>query len=54
MGSVGGKTPTEPKLYLFFPLALGTLNHDRINVTCIIYSYYMGDKNKRMSMDIVF
>jgi hypothetical protein len=48
MGSVGGKTPIEPKLYLFFPLAIGTLNLDRVNIMCIIYSYNIDDKIKRM------
>ena len=43
MGSVGGKTLTEPKLYLFFSLALGTSNHVTIDVMCI-HSYNMGDK----------
>jgi hypothetical protein len=27
MGSIGGKTPTKPKLYFFSFLALGTLNY---------------------------
>jgi hypothetical protein len=30
-------------------LSLGTLNHDRINVMCIIYSYNMGNKIRRMT-----
>jgi hypothetical protein len=47
MGSVGGKTPIEPKLS-YSSLALGTLNHDRVNIMCIIYSYNIDDKIKRM------
>ena len=43
MGSIGGKTPTEPKLYLFFSLALSTSNHVTFDVMCI-HSYKMGDK----------
>jgi hypothetical protein len=31
MGSVGGKTPTELKLYIFSFLALSTLNHDKVD-----------------------
>ena len=54
MGSIGGKTPTEPKLYLFiFSLALGTSNHVTVDVMCI-HSYYMGDKIRRMSMNVAF
>jgi hypothetical protein len=53
MGSVGGKTPTEPKLYFFSFLALGTLNHDKADVM-YIHSYNMGDKIRRMSMNVAF
>jgi hypothetical protein len=53
MGSVGGKTPREPKLYFFSFLALGTLNHDKVDVMCI-HSYNMGDKIRRMSMNVAF
>ena len=50
MGSVGGKTPTEPKLYLFiFSLAVGTSNHVTVDVMCI-HSYNMGDKIRRMGI----
>ena len=52
MGSVGGKTPTEPKLYLF--LALGTLDHDKVDVMCIVHSYNMGDKIRGISMNMAF
>jgi hypothetical protein len=54
MGSVGGKTPTEPKHYIFSFLALGTLNHDKIDVMCIVLSSYMGDRIRRMSMNVAF
>ena len=43
MGSVGGKTPTEPNLCLFFSLALGTSNLVIVDVM-YIHSYNMGDK----------
>ena len=49
MGSVGGKTPIEPKLYIF-SLALGTSNHVIVDIMCI-HSYNMGDKIRRMSMN---
>ena len=38
MGSIGGKTPTEPKLYLFF----SNLRHNRqdeVDVLCFIHLY---------------
>jgi hypothetical protein len=54
MGSVGGKTPTEPKLYIFSFLALGTLNHDKVDVMCIVLSSYLGDRIRRMSMNVAF
>jgi hypothetical protein len=53
MSSVGEKIPTEPKLYLLFSLALGTSSHVTINVIGI-YSYNMGDKIRRMSMNVAF
>jgi hypothetical protein len=36
MGSVGEKTPIELKLYLL-SLALGILNHDKIDIVCIFH-----------------
>jgi hypothetical protein len=33
MGSVGGKTPTEPEIYSFF----SGLRHDKIDVVYIIH-----------------
>ena len=53
MGSVGGKIPTEPKLYLLFFSSLGTSNHVIVDVMCI-HSYNMGDKIKRMSINMAF
>ena len=50
MGSVGGKTPTEPKLFFS---SLGTSNHVTVDVMCI-HSYNMGDKIRRMSMNVTF
>jgi hypothetical protein len=51
MGSVGGKTPTEPKLYLL-SLPLGILYHDKILYAFFIYN--MGDKIRRMRMNVAF
>ena len=47
MDSVGGKTQQNQN-FIYSSLALGTLNHDRANVMCIIYSYNMGEKIRRM------
>ena len=53
MGSVGGKMPIESNLYLFVSLALGTSNHVMVDVMCI-HSYNMGDKIRRMRMNVAF
>ena len=54
MGSVGGKTPTEPKLYLLLLFSsLGTSNHVTVDVMCI-HSYNMGDKIRMMSVNVAF
>jgi hypothetical protein len=53
MGSVAGKTPTKLNLYLFFSLALGTSNHVTVDVMCN-YSYNMGDKIRRIRMNVAF
>ena len=53
MGSVGGKTPIEPKLYLLFFSSPGTSNHVTVDVMCI-HSYNMGDKIRRMSINVAF
>jgi hypothetical protein len=49
-----GKTPTELKLYILSFLALGTLNHDNVDVMCIVLSSYMGDRIRRISMNVAF
>ena len=48
MGSVGGKTPTEPKLYLFF-----TLNKMKLMLYAL-FIYMMGDKIRRLCMNVAF
>ena len=53
MGSVSGKTPAEPELYLLFFSSLGTSNHVTVDVMCI-HSYNMGDKIRRISMNVAF
>jgi hypothetical protein len=40
--------------FIYSSLALGTLNHDKVDVMCIVLSYNMGDKIRRMSMSVVF
>ena len=52
MGSIGGKTPTEPKL-IYSSLTLGTSNHVTVDVMCI-HSYNMGYKIIRMSINVAF
>ena len=52
MGSVVGKTPIESKL-IYSSLTLGTSNHVMVDVMCI-HSYNMGDKIRRMSIDVAF
>ena len=39
MSSVGGKTPTEPKLYLFFS-NLRHIEQDEVNVICCVQLYH--------------
>jgi hypothetical protein len=39
MGSVGGKTPTEPKLSLFFS-NLKHIEQDEADVICFVHLYY--------------
>ena len=53
LGSIGVKTPTKPKVYLFFSLALGTLNMIRL-MLCALFSYNMGDKIIKLSMNAAF
>ena len=52
MGSVGGKTPIEPKL-IYSSLTLGTSNHVTVDVMCI-HSYNMDDKIRSMSINVAF
>ena len=52
MGSIGGKTPTEPKL-IYSSLTLGTSNHVMVDVMSI-HSYNMCDKIIRMSINEAF
>ena len=52
MGSIGGKTPTEPKL-IYSSLTLGTSNHVMVDVMCV-HSYNMGDKIRWMSIKLAF
>jgi hypothetical protein len=53
MGSVGGKTPIEPKLYPFFS-NLRHIEHDKVDIMYIVHSYNIGVKIRRMSMNVVF
>ena len=50
MGSVGGKIPTEPKLYL---LTLGTLNKRKLMLS-VVFNYNIGGKIRRLSMNVAF
>ena len=52
MGSVGGKTPTEPKL-IYSSLTLGTLSMMKL-MLCTLFIYIMGDKIRRLSMNVAF
>ena len=52
MGSVGGKTPIKPKIYLF-SLAIGTLNMIKL-MLCALFSYNMGNKIRKLSMNVAF
>ena len=39
MGSVGGKTPTEPKLYLLFS-SLRHIEQEEVDVMCCVQLYH--------------
>jgi hypothetical protein len=52
MGSVGVKTPIEPKLYLFFSI-LRHFEQDEVDVMCLFF-YNMDGKIRIMSMNITF
>ena len=53
MGSVGGKTPIEPKLYLFFSILRHIGQDDRL-MLCALFNYNMGGKIRRLSMNVAF
>ena len=53
MGFVGGKTPIEPKLYLFFSILRHIGQDDRL-MLCALFIYNMGDKIRRLSMYVAF
>ena len=38
--------------FIYSSLALGTLDHDKIDVMCIVHSYNMGDKIRKMRMNV--
>jgi hypothetical protein len=38
MDSIGGKSPTEPKLFLFFS-NLRHIEQDEVEVVCFVYLY---------------
>jgi hypothetical protein len=52
MGSVGVKTPIEPKLYLFFSI-LRHFEQDEVDVMCL-FIYNMDGKIRIMSINIAF
>jgi hypothetical protein len=54
MCSVGGKTPTESKLYIFFFFNPRHIELYKVDVMCIVLSSYMSDKIRRMSINVVF
>ena len=39
--------------FIYSSVTLGTLDHDRVDVMCI-HSYNMGDKIRRMSINVAF
>ena len=47
VGSVGRKAPIEPKLF-YSSLTLGTSKHVKVDIMCIVHSYNMADKIRRM------
>ena len=52
MGSVGEKTPIEPKLY-YSSLTIGTLNMIKLTLYAL-FIYNMGDQIRRMIMNVAF
>jgi hypothetical protein len=53
MGFVGGKTPTEPKLYSYFS-NLRHIERDKVDIMWIVHSYNMGDKIRRLTTNVAF
>ena len=52
MSFVGGKTPTESKLYLFFSI-FRHIEQDEVDVMCL-FIYNMGGKIRRLSINEEF
>jgi hypothetical protein len=52
MGSIGGKTPVEPK-FIYPSLSIGTLNKMKL-MLCVSFIYIMGDKIRILSMNVAF
>ena len=40
--------------FIYSSLALSILNHDKVDVMCIVHSYNMGDKIRRIIMNVAF
>jgi hypothetical protein len=51
MGSVDGKTPTKPKLYLFFP-NLRHMNKMKL-ILCALFNYNMSGKNWKVEHECI-
>jgi hypothetical protein len=52
MGSVGGKTLTEPKLF-YSSVTIGTLNKMKL-MLCAMFIYIMGERIRRLCMNVPF
>ena len=52
MGSVGGKTPQNQN-FIHSSLVLGTWNKMKL-MLCALFSYNMGGKIRRLSMNVTF
>jgi hypothetical protein len=46
--------PQQNQNFTYFFLALGILNHDKVDVMCIVHSYNIGDKIRKTSLNVVF
>jgi hypothetical protein len=49
MGSIGGKTPTEPNLFIYSSLTLDTLNKIKLMLHTL-FTYNLSGKIRRLSM----